>query len=67
MKAFNFYTQKALKSTLNIQKSPKKLLKALKKYSLYLLFSLFSGLFFAFINAVIVTLALFYVIIKSIV
>jgi len=49
-------TLKALKSTLNIQKSYKKHSKALKKYSLYLLFSILTGLFYAFNNTVIMNI-----------
>lgn len=42
------YLLKALKSSQNIQKSSQELEKALKTYSLYLLFSMKTGLFTAF-------------------
>jgi hypothetical protein len=48
----SIFTHEMLKSSFNIQKSHQKHLKALKKYSLHLLFSMFTGLFCAFYNIV---------------
>ena len=61
------YSLKALKSTLNIQKSSKKQLKAREKFSHYVLFSLLTGLFLTFDNTVTVLLAQFHYIIKSLI
>jgi hypothetical protein len=65
LKKYSTYTLKALKSTLNIQKSSKKQLKARGKLSFYVLFPLLTGLFLIFDNTVTVLLAQFHYITKS--
>ena len=53
MKAFRFNHQYTQKGNQKKSKYSKKPSKALKKYSLYLLFSLLTGLFLAFSNTAI--------------